>query len=627
MTSQQQQEQQEQQEQQLHRILELPDILAHIFGYLCPESLVVCLQVSQLFHTTIVPLIYSSITLGSLEICRPSLEAMRRYSHFVKNLSLDGFISSEYLCSGFNNLKSLTLRNDEELHQFRQGTDQEIMDALLKLIRENPRLTQWTVEDPHPTLSAEIWEAIQGTTSGNRARTAGRSNEEVSTRQQELTEKVAETTTTSLTAVVFVPEGGTDVHRVSFRIGKERPHMSRVRTRIEFFQITPTSISPESLEVVTSVFNNTEALSIVPPKLLIPCYTQIRDEGNPILPARVLPSVDSPMAYYLGLQNVYLSSAQEQLEFVSQFQQVRGLYWNLSKYNGKLAPPTMKDWQHWILPTKTWPHLRSLVLSCNRPITVSRFFPEEVKPVFPDDCVGHAVSCIPQPQLEQFWWLGSQIGALTIEALAGHFATLREIKLELTSSLEQSRYIQRIMESCPHLRVLRAGHLSVGDMRRGQPWVCLGLQSLSLRFDLQGDRTPEYNNNNTMEIEELAVPIERERIDYARSQHYMFSRLSELVLLEELVSIPLQAAGLDYYQTWHLDFQVRFGLDTLSSLKRLKRLEISFTRQQMRMGDVAWMVEHWKRLQTIEGSLTGNRKDNLILETFLNAHHIDLFRQ
>ncbi|KAG0012601.1 hypothetical protein BGZ82_002484, partial [Podila clonocystis] len=236
-----------------------------------------------------------------------------------------------YLGSGFNNLKSLTLRNDEELHQFRQGTDQEIMDALLKLIKENPRLTQWTIEDPHPTLSVEVWEAIQGTTSGNRAWTAAKSKEEVSTLQQEFTamkttEKVTETTTTSPTAVVFVPEGGTDVHRVSFRIGKERPHTSRVRTRIEFFQIIPTSISSDSLEVATSVFKNAEALSIVPPKLPLPCYT--RDGG--LLPARVLPRVDSPMAYYLGLQNVYLSSVREQLEFLSQFQQVRGLYWNLS---------------------------------------------------------------------------------------------------------------------------------------------------------------------------------------------------------------------------------------------------------------------------------------------------------
>ncbi|KAG0049423.1 hypothetical protein BGZ83_005773 [Gryganskiella cystojenkinii] len=479
--------------------------------------------------------------------------------------------------SGFRNLESLTLRSDEESHQFLQGTEQEIMDALLKLISENPRLTRWTIENPHPTLSVEVWKAIQGTASGNWTRTAGESKEEVSTLQQEagtrkIMEKSSETTTTSSTAVVFVPEGGTEVHRVS-RIDKELLDTSRVRTRIEFFQITPTSISPESLDVATNVCNNAKALSIVRPKLQIPSYTH--DDDLPTLPIRVLPSVDSPLAYYLGLQNVYLGNIQEQLE----------------------------------------------------PERVSGLYPVEDKPVFSDDCVAHAVSCIPQPQLETFWWLGSQIGALTSKTLAGHFVTLREIKLELTSSLEQSGYIQRIMESCPHLRVLRAGHLSVGDIRRGQPWVCLGLQSLSLRFDLQEDRIFDDNRSNTTETEEMYVPTERERVDYARSQHYMFSQLSELVLLEELVSIPLQAAGPDYNETWHLDFQVRFGLDTLSSLKRLKRLEISFTRQQMHMGDVAWIVEHWKQLQTIEGSLTRDSQTNAILKTFLSAHHIELFRQ
>ncbi|OAQ35676.1 hypothetical protein K457DRAFT_12900 [Linnemannia elongata AG-77] len=439
---------------QEHKVFGLQDIFPHIITYLNSESQVACLQVSRLFHEAITPKVYASVTLSPLEVCRPSLETLRRYSSLVMALSFDAFISAEYLGAGFRNLMSLSLTSDQDSYLFEQGTGNVIVEALLKVMKENPRLSQWSFEKPYPALSAKVWEAIEGT--------AHRLPEVSKVELHNAQDSTATATDYSSTSVVIAPQAGR------------------------------TFIDQEALPWATIACEKAEALLMIPAKL---------EPFNAILeyPDRVVPRPYAPIAHYVGLHNVYQCSSMERLEFLSLFNQARGIYWNISKTPSvawqKRIPRNFKDWQQWIRPNTTWPCLRSL----------------------------------------------------GIEALAGHFSTLREVNLELTSSLEQSAYIQRIMESCPHLQVLRAGHLSVGDMRRGRPWACIGLKSLSVRFDMQEDRIEDVSENNII-IARPAIAA-RERKDYKKSQRYVFSRLSELVLLEELTSIPLQAAGPNFYKT------------------------------------------------------------------------------
>ncbi|KAF9102385.1 hypothetical protein BGX29_004647 [Mortierella sp. GBA35] len=236
-----------------------------------------------------------------MPVCRPSLEALRRYHSLVITLAFDGFISAEYPGIGFRNFKTLSLTNYEDSHHFRQGTDEEITEVLLEVIRENPRLTQWTFENPDPPLSAEVWKAID---------------------------------------VVFVPQGGADIHKVSFRVDKERVNSNRVRSGIELLRIVPKSISKEALPWASSACDKAEALSMIPAKL-VP-YTRLSEEGRS---DRVLPRPKDPIAHYVGLHNVDGCCLVDQLEFLSQFNQARGIYWNVSKrpfprHLGRL-PPTL----------------------------------------------------------------------------------------------------------------------------------------------------------------------------------------------------------------------------------------------------------------------------------------------
>ncbi|KAG0219322.1 hypothetical protein BGX33_003597 [Mortierella sp. NVP41] len=481
--------------QQQQKVFGVTEILSHIVSFLPAESLFACLQVSRHFHSTIAPITYSYITLGSMPVCRPSLEALRRYHSLVITLAFDGFISAEYLGIGFRNFKTLSLTNYEDSHHFRQGTDEEITEVLLEVIRESPRLTQWAFENPDPPLSAEVWKAIDGTAYRMAVAEEAREEKEVSLRLESSASTTRTTDTISSTAVVFVPQGGADIHKVSFRVDKERVNSDQVRSGIELLRIVPKSISKEALPWASSACDKAEALSMIPAKL-VP-YTRLSEEGRS---DRVLPRPKDPIAHYVGLHNVDGCCLVE-LEFLSQFNQARGIYWNVSK--------------------RPFPrHLGRLPPTLGQPETNDAFYPED-KVVFPDDCVAYALGCIPQGQLQTFWWYGSQMGPLGIEMLADHFSTLQEIKLELTSSLEQSAYIQRIMESCPQLQVLRAGNFSVGDMRRGRPWVCLGLKCLSLRFDMQEDSI-SAQDDSTIGIT-MPTTVERERSDYEISQRYVLT--------------------------------------------------------------------------------------------------------
>lgn len=174
-------------------------------------------------------------------------------------LSFDAFISAEYLGAGFRNLKSLSLTSDQDSYLFKQGTGKEIMEALLKVIKENPRLSQWSFEKPYPALSAKVWEAIEGT--------AHRLTEVSKVELHNAQDSTATATDYSSTSVVIAPQGGSDIHRVSFRIVKGRVHHGRLRSGIELLQVTPASISQEALPWATIACEKAEALLMIPDKL------------------------------------------------------------------------------------------------------------------------------------------------------------------------------------------------------------------------------------------------------------------------------------------------------------------------------------------------------------------------
>ncbi|KAF9919837.1 hypothetical protein FBU30_010476 [Linnemannia zychae] len=484
-----------------HKIFNVPEIFRHIISFLSPESEIICLRVSRLFHSTVCPQIYSSITLVPVQDLRPSLATIKRYAHLVTALSFDSFISVDYLNVGFNNLKSLSISNDEDSHQYHQGTHDEITEALLKVIKENPNLCQWAFDSPYPPISPKVWEAIDST-----AHRIANANVESTIQEKESSEIMTTTTTTTtsaatgsrLASVAIIPRGGPNIHNVHFSINKEKIKSNEVKSGIALLKVVPGSIDQAALPWATRVCDKAETLLMVCAKLKP--YLDLD-----YFPTRVLPQPETtPIARYTNVLVIY-----------------------------------------WI--------------------------------------VFHMAN-----------W--SNYG-------------------------DQSKYIQQIMESCPLLLVLCAGHLSIRDMRQGRPWVCHRLQSLTLRFDMEEDKELIQANQDSVDLSQPST-TEIQWGYSSVSQHYIFNRLSELVHLEDLTSLPVFTSESKTIR--NLQFRLQFGMDALSSLVRLKTLNVACTKQRMDLDDIEWMIQNWKHLRTIEGGLTGNRTEDTILETVLRAHNISL---
>ncbi|KAF8946974.1 hypothetical protein BGZ47_010732 [Haplosporangium gracile] len=75
-------------------------------------------------------------------------------------------MSAQCLRLGFKNLRSITISDrsipgENDDYEFTQvGIDSEVMEALLVVIRENPVLRRWTLWNPKPRTSAEVWREL-----------------------------------------------------------------------------------------------------------------------------------------------------------------------------------------------------------------------------------------------------------------------------------------------------------------------------------------------------------------------------------------------------------------------------------------------------------------------------------
>ncbi|KAF9118759.1 hypothetical protein BGW39_000885 [Mortierella sp. 14UC] len=310
-----------------------------------------------------------------------------------------------------------------------------------------------------------------------------------------------------------------------------------------------------------------------------------------------------------------------QLTFLSHLVEARHIAWT-SPAAGRMPIqtrplPTLEDLKQFIKPT-TWPKLRSLDLTG---------IPGRQLVKFSDECIGHILDCLPENQLEKFKLQGSAFGPLGAAVLKRQFPCLQDLRLEPAGILEQSALIQEVMESCPKLKVLRAGMYSVRHMRRGKPWVCLGLKELAVQIDLESDRDGAVVDKA---VEYDTVYFEK----HAMSRRYVFGRLGKLTELVELnTSLPYIGHGdMTYYMLsnrynspyWTLEYQIPFGLDQLAGLKKLERLNISNNYQKIYKRDLTWMIENWPSFKMFTGELDRNPDKHKEVAAFLLEKGIEM---
>lgn len=194
-------------------------------------------------------------------------------------------------------------------------------------------------------------------------------------------------------------------------------------------------------------------------------------------------------------------------------------------------------------------------------------------------------------------------------AIAANWSTsLKELSFLRGTSL-QSAEIQLLLTSCPLLTkfvvwpdkvrcdingVVQQGcsGLKLSEMTRTN-WVCLRLEQLGLR--ILDDRS--VDESTTTEERNQATVMMRQAL----------AQIGDLVLLQQLgiewtpvikIDPKITLVPKDFVQ---MDFSLSCGLNLLSGLKQLKKLQISVQGLAMGQLEMEWIINNWPKLNVIAG--------------------------
>ncbi|KAF9559197.1 hypothetical protein EC968_006676 [Mortierella alpina] len=187
------------------------------------------------------------------------------------------------------------------------------------------------------------------------------------------------------------------------------------------------------------------------------------------------------------------------------------------------------------------------------------------------------------PVLTRFSDNSMRAGSLTFSRLKNdHFGALDTLSVIGCASFT-SPVVLEVLSSCPKLRVFTATYISVTDIVQSpQPWVCSRLERLEVWI-----------------AKPTKCPTEWER--------EVFKRISQFEFLEELHLHQSDHAWLATSwtdDTRPLDMTLASGLGLLTGLVRLRSLWMMQRGQELDREDIEFMLEHWKGLRDVRGTLS-----------------------
>ncbi|KAF9999013.1 hypothetical protein BGZ80_010504 [Entomortierella chlamydospora] len=197
------------------------------------------------------------------------------------------------------------------------------------------------------------------------------------------------------------------------------------------------------------------------------------------------------------------------------------------------------------------------------------------------------------------------------QSLMSRHATTIRVLIFNVANFPTSAMVQSILSSCFSLEILEARLISGTDLVRigqveqdgangpetteniflGDDWVCLGLKSLTVNFEMT-------DNSNREELDD-PIGVERLERQHKLEQVHVFRQLSRLTRLEKVNIRSMHK----HSQSLDLRLESRGGgLDKLASLKRLEWFQFDWTAQELSREEIDWMLEHWPRLRIVIGT-------------------------
>ncbi|KAF9095995.1 hypothetical protein BGX27_001183, partial [Mortierella sp. AM989] len=201
--------------------------------------------------------------------------------------------------------------------------------------------------------------------------------------------------------------------------------------------------------------------------------------------------------------------------------------------------------------------------------------------------------------------LSWKVGGFSWQALGSlisrHSRTITHLYLgdssELTSSMTQT-----IMANCPLLEYLRLNTISGTDLARiekvdqgnqsmgentgqvilGEDWICLGIKTLQLQFDLSS-KTMDIDRN-TPEGEAMF------QCQQQLEQYHVFRQIGRLTRLQDLF-ISKSRFNRENERSLDLRLEANGGsLEGLTALKELQSIEFYDTNQELGRDEIDWML-------------------------------------
>ncbi|KAF8976834.1 hypothetical protein BGZ46_007915 [Entomortierella lignicola] len=209
------------------------------------------------------------------------------------------------------------------------------------------------------------------------------------------------------------------------------------------------------------------------------------------------------------------------------------------------------------------------------------------------------------PRIEKLSLTKTEFGQIAFKALRRHFPTLKDVNLQLSPGAN-SAMIQEILSSCPNLQSISGEVLLYADMIK-QPWVCQNLQM----FDV-GIRVLEVDGRGHFKKAGLKAHIA------------VYERLSQFSKLDYL-----SVCNNDIQSEGSLLLSLKAGFGLLRTLKNLtffscKTLLLHACLLGEAVEVVEWILDHWKRLESLEGILSDHEEEDTAGEIIatLEAHGV-----
>ncbi|KAF8940696.1 hypothetical protein BGZ58_005232 [Dissophora ornata] len=366
---------------------------------------------------------------------------------------------------------------------------------------------------------------------------------------------------------------------------------------IEFIQLRHSLVNQRDMEAFWEACSKVETLHLICPALF-----SLRFGFKTGLTTRV--PVLLPKLRHLKMEGIDGISNVEQLQVVMRAPNLCSLDWTAAM--DPESPQFPQDAYQEMMSRRACPQLKDLAIS---EIFMS------------DDNIALALNAMTTAEGLRLGWCGfAENGFRSL--IPRHSKTIRVLELAQAYDMT-SAMVQEILCSCPLLEVVRLDRIQGtelvqfeqgeaafdpknGDVPKatvGRDWVCLGLKSLSMSFDLSASNSDATRDHIASDIS--TDDEDPRRKQYELEQYHAFRQISRLSRLETLDFGDMNT-GRPKPAAQNLDLRLRErggGLQALASLRKLKLLRFFYTSQELGEEEIDWMVDHWPRFYMLLGYL------------------------